>query len=221
MDYVRTSVELWYVCYGSNLAFARFRCYIEGGRPPGGGREQPGARDRTLPKRWRRIQLGGSVYFAKRASHWQGGGVAFYDLDLCGVTRGRAWLITGQQLSDVAAQENGRRPGDVEDIDIEAVLDAGSTVLHEGRGWYDRALHLGNLDGYPMFTVTAPWSINDESPVRPSPEYLTMIARGLVESGWFTPEFAGEYLAGLRGCAGSWNPSEIAGLVVPGPVHDQ
>ena len=54
-DYLRPRVgvmaHVWYVSYGSNMSAARFACYVEGGRPPGGTRTNPGCRDRTPPVR--------------------------------------------------------------------------------------------------------------------------------------------------------------------------
>lgn len=55
---------VWYVSYGSNMASDRLACYLEGGRPPGGTRVNPGARDRRLPARSIPVDLPGTVYFA-------------------------------------------------------------------------------------------------------------------------------------------------------------
>jgi hypothetical protein len=70
--------EVWYVSYGSNMAVERLTCYLEGGRPPGGTRANPGARDPRPPRRMIPVDLPGSVYFAGDSRQW-GGGVAFYD----------------------------------------------------------------------------------------------------------------------------------------------
>ena len=61
--------HVWYVSYGSNMCAARFACYIEGGGPPGGSREYPGARDRRLPERTIPVDLPGTVYFAGESPH--------------------------------------------------------------------------------------------------------------------------------------------------------
>lgn len=199
--------------YGSNLYSPRFRCYLQGGTPTGGGRSLPGARNQAFPELSRLVQLPGSVYFAKSSRSWHGGGVAFYDHNQPGETRARAWLVTDQQFADIAAQESGRPLGVDGDPSLKAIRNAGPAGLCTGSGWYDRALYLGDLDERPMFTVTAPWSFEDEPPSRPSAEYLTMIAAGLVESGWFDVDGAGRHLAELRGCAGTWGPTGIAELV--------
>ena len=52
--------EVWYVSYGSNMAFERLVCYIEGGCPPGGVRTNPGARDPNLPSRSIPVELPGA-----------------------------------------------------------------------------------------------------------------------------------------------------------------
>ncbi len=41
---------VWYACYGSNLLYERFKCYILGGTFNGNGRYHDGCQDKTLPK---------------------------------------------------------------------------------------------------------------------------------------------------------------------------
>ena len=106
-----TTGRVWYVDYGSNMAAARLACYLEGGRPPGGSRVNPGARDRSLPTRSEPVDLLGTTYFAGQSPQW-GGGVAFYDPDEPGRTAARAFLVTAGQLADIAAQEMYRLPVD-------------------------------------------------------------------------------------------------------------
>ena len=55
---------MWYVSYGSNMCSARLACYLAGGRPPGGSRVNPGARDPRPPARTIPVDLPGTVYFA-------------------------------------------------------------------------------------------------------------------------------------------------------------
>lgn len=43
-----TEPLVWYAAYGSNLAAARFRCYVVGGRPAGAARTYPERRGRAL-----------------------------------------------------------------------------------------------------------------------------------------------------------------------------
>src|SRR5699024_2242991 len=68
--------RIWYVSYGSNMSSERLRCYIEGGRPPGGNVDHVGARDRTPPIDTAGVILPGRLYFAGESRTW-GGGMAF------------------------------------------------------------------------------------------------------------------------------------------------
>jgi hypothetical protein len=95
---------VWYVAYGSNLAFARFRCYLSGGRPHGGARVYPGCRDRSAPTRTEAVLVPGGLVFAGASKVW-GGGSAFYDRSAPGQVAARAYLLTPDQVGDVAAQE--------------------------------------------------------------------------------------------------------------------
>lgn len=205
--------RVWYFCYGSNLSWERFRCYLEGGRPPGSTRAQPGARDREPPAAWRAVTRPGRVYFARYSEAW-GGAVAFYDPDGPGDTPGRAYLLRPGQLADVAAQENGRAPG--RDLDLDLVRAAGAVDV--GTGWYDRVVHLGEIDERPVFTLTAPWPAAGEPVASPSSRYLATVGRGLVETHGLSPAEAGRHLASLPGCAGVWWPDGVAGLLeAPAP----
>src|SRR5699024_8552798 len=77
---------VWYVSYGSNMDPRRLRSYLEGGCPPGGNADHPGARDGTPPADSAGVTLPGRLYFAGRSRVWGGGGVAFYDHDVAGPT---------------------------------------------------------------------------------------------------------------------------------------
>lgn len=154
---------VWYVSYGSNMHADRFTCYIEGGTPDGGNRNYPGCRDRTAPRDTRSLSVDGRVYFATESPVW-GGGRAFYDRHMSGdPTFVRAYLITEQQFSDVCNQEMYRPPGT--DLDLSEVLANGRAEFGPGR--YETLIHLGDNDGYPMLTFTAPWSHADKPLVPP------------------------------------------------------
>jgi hypothetical protein len=151
--------------------------------------------------------LPGGVYFATQSLVW-GGGRAFYDTGLPGVVAARAYLVAESQFADVAAQEMGRQPG--VDLALPGVLATGRTQLGPGR--YETLLYLGDLDGFPMLTFTAPWTAADVDHVAPSAAYLRMLAAGLREAhGWDTHRVAG-YLTGLPGCAGAWTEAAILAL---------
>lgn len=149
--------HVWYVSYGSNMSAARLGCYLEGGCPPGGTRHNPGARDRTPPRRSVPVDLPGTTYFAGESPQW-GGGVAFYDHETPGYTAARGYLLTAGQLADVAAQEMYRvpAPGDpVEQIAL-AQVGSGADLRHElGPGRYETLVEVGRYDGLPLLTFTA------------------------------------------------------------------
>jgi hypothetical protein len=186
---------------------ARLGCYLAGGTPPGANRGYPGGRDPRPPRRARGFPLPGGIYFATHSEVW-GGGRAFYDWRLAGTAAARGYLITARQFSDLVAQEMYREPG--VDIDLRPVLALGHHELGPGR--YETLLHVGELDGYPVLTFTAPWGAEDVEWTAPSGPYLRMLRDGLRESyGWEVP-CAARYLAGLPGARGQWTAEKISAL---------
>jgi hypothetical protein len=201
---------IWYVSYGSNMHVDRFACYVAGGIPDGGKKHYPGCRDTTPPRRAEGFEVEGGVYFATESPVWQGGR-AFFDRALPDRSHVRAYLITRQQFSDVCAQEMYRAPG--ADLDLTEVLATGRSKLGEGR--YETLVHLGEHDGYPMLTFTAPWSYKPEALVAPSAPYLRMLGHGLIDThGWSLRETA-EYLSRVRGVEGVWSSDEIIPMLYP------
>jgi hypothetical protein len=171
---------VWYVSYGSNLCADRFACYVGGGRPPGAARAHPGCADPTPPRRSLPVWLPGGIYFAHTSTLW-GGGIAFYDPALPGTVAARAYLISAAQFGDVLAQEMHRPPGSA--FDLTGTLAAGRVQLGPGR--YETVLCVGERDGHPLLTFTAPWSATDVAHTAPAPAYLAMLAAGLSEAhGW-------------------------------------
>ncbi|MEV5303213.1 histone deacetylase [Amycolatopsis methanolica] len=200
--------SVWYVGYGSNLHAARLRYYLEGGTPPGGRRSCCGCRDPRRPERVVAHSMPGAVYFATESATW-GGGRAFYDPSLPGTAACRAYLLTVGQFSDLAAQEMYRAPDG--DLDLTTVLSAGRDVLGPGR--YETLLHVGDLEGFPVLTFTAPWTADEVPWNPPSAVYLRMLGDGLRESHCWPPFRVAEYLCGLRGAEGFWSVDEVADLL--------
>lgn len=155
--------------------------------------------------------LPGTVYFAMRSVVW-GGGRALYDPELAGTAAARAQLITAGQLSDVIAQEMGREPGP--DLELAGLATAGR--LKTGDGHYETLLHVGELDGAPMVTFTAPWRLREVTLTSPSGVYLRMLGQGLREAHGWGAQAAAEYLASLPGARGAWLPDDIASLLLGG-----
>jgi hypothetical protein len=180
--------RVWYVSYGSNMSADRLACYIEGGRPPGGSRANPGARDRTLPVRSVPVDLPGRLYFAGDSPQW-GGGVAFYDHAATGGaaagTAARGYLVTAGQLADIAAQEMYRVPQEGDPLE-EIVLGELEGGRHEaGPGRYETLVDVGRHQDVPMLTFTSPHGVDAVPQTTPAPAYVAMMARGLRESrGW-------------------------------------
>jgi hypothetical protein len=186
--------HVWYVSYGSNMCAARFACYIEGGVPPGGSRENPGARDRRLPERTIPVDLPGTVYFAGESPQW-GGGVAFYDHAAPGRAAGRGYLVTAEQFADIAAQEMYRlpRPGDPLAELVLSPLDGGRHELGPGR--YETLLEVGQHEGMPLLTFTSPHGLDHVEHTRPSEVYLSMVRDGLRETRGWDDEEISSYLS--------------------------
>lgn len=170
---------VWYVSYGSNMLASRFHRYLVGGR------------DQRLPRLDRPCELPGGIYFATTSPIW-GGGRAFYDPSLSTGAAARAYLITAGQFSDLVAQEMYRDPGT--DLDLAPVLATGRLQLGPGR--YETLLHLGDHDGHPMLTFTAPWTAASVEHVPPAPAYLDTIAAGIREVHGWPDERIARYLSG-------------------------
>lgn len=175
---------VWYVSYGSNMNADRLACYIEGGRPPGALIGYTGARDTTPPRAATGVMLPGRLHFGARSRVW-GGGMGFYDHDAEGPTPARAFLVTIEQFADIAAQEM-HRPVQ-EDDPIEAIVRDGfpSGRYQAGPGRYETLLRVGERDGRPMLTFTAPDGVLDMPTTQPTAAYLAMLAEGLRQAhGW-------------------------------------
>ncbi|HLR85945.1 MAG TPA: histone deacetylase, partial [Nocardioidaceae bacterium] len=178
----------------------------------GGLREYPGFRDPTPPRASTSLTVGGGIYFAGESHAWTGG-TAFFDTDLPGQVAARAYLIDAAQFGDLAEQEMLRAP--VADRDLSVVLADGRHSYGPGR--YESLIRLGERDGVPMLTISAPWSWTAAPLAAPNADYLRIIGRGLVEAHEWDVERAATYLAEAPGAAGGWDVSQICGLLEPGP----
>ncbi|MGF6888938.1 hypothetical protein ABIA39_008409 [Nocardia sp. GAS34] len=206
---------VWYVAYGSNLLAGRLNYYVEGGRPAGAARTYPGFRDRTPPRDRRALMLPGTVYFAWESPVW-GGAVAFYaERAVDDWPRGaaaRGYLLSAGQFEDLLAQEMYRVPGVGTGVDLDRVVREGVVRLGEGR--YETLRYVGDVDGFPAVTFTAPWDPATVEIRRPGPRYLGMLAAGLRESHGWSANRIHAYLAGLPGVRGFWGEMELRQLVL-------
>lgn len=197
-------MDVWYVAYGSNLLRDRFLTYLRGGPVPDSDRVQHGARDGADPVDDRPLRLDLPLMFGGDAKGWGGGGVCFVDphRDAAADTLGRAWLLTGEQLADVWAQENGETVGPP--VDLVELAQTGSLDL--GRGWYRRLHYLGEVEGAPAATITCD--------VAPEPNasglaYLGVVGRGLIETWGLSASEAAVYLATRTGNRGHVDAEDL------------
>ena len=90
---------VWYSSYGSNMLYARFLCYLRGGRVDGMVKDMPGSRDPTPPERWTQWDdIPYRLFFAHSSPTWDGGGVAFVDVDA---------PVTREQAADAFGRRRG------------------------------------------------------------------------------------------------------------------
>lgn len=204
------TAHVWYASYGSNMSEARFRHYVQGGRPDGATRDYPGARDRTAPRKVAPVSLAGSVFFAWQSPTW-GGGIAFYDPAEAGTSYGRAYLVTTGQFADIAAQEMHRVPDVDADLDLTGLLADGHALLGPGR--YERLLVVGELDQLPVVTFTASWTRKEIQLNPPVGRYLRMMADGLREAHDLDDEEIVNYLLTRPGARPHWNRETLVAAV--------
>ena len=201
--------RVWYAAYGSNLSRARFEHYLGGGRPPGASRHYAGARDASAPLDDRPLALAGEVYFAWESPTW-GGGIAFYDPDAPGSAAGRAYLVTGEQFSDVASQEMRRPVG--RDLALDTLFRESRTAVL-GPGRYETLHVVGEIDSVPVVTFTASWEHRAVALNAPVTAYVRTIALGLIESrGWSTRQVC-DYLLARPGVTPTWTPATLLAAV--------
>lgn len=226
--------RVWYSSYGSNLHEDRFLTYIKGGQPEGSSRTYDGCTDQNLPEGAIPIRFAGCrPHFALTSRVW-GGGIAFIDAQKGETAQGlgRAYNISISQFDEVVAQENGLPTKAASQVPLDEALTTGRSVI--GTGSYETILHIGDYQGAPVITFTAPFSTRDATtrrgyirrntldgkpPVRmpvmtnkPSPAYLRMIGAGLHETFGMDEVAQADY---LRGCPGGnrWSRQQMVRIL--------
>jgi hypothetical protein len=205
---------LWYASYGSNLDQERFLIYLHGGTPEGSNRTYPGCTDTGDPTGDVPIRWGGRPHFALTSRVW-GGGIAFMDDAKDAQGLGRAYRVTAGQFDEIVHFENsGTTAAGAKKINLDDVLTAGR--LATGPGAYETLVHVGDHDGAPVLTFTAPFSAEDAIagrvritrghalPVhvhsnKPSASYVRMIGQGLAQTFGMDEVAQADY---IRGCPG-------------------
>lgn len=212
---------IWYSSYGSNLNTERFLTYIQGGQPPGSSRTYEGCSDTTLPAEDIAMRYPGRTHFALTSRVWHGG-IAFMDQEGEGTTLGRAYLITADQFDQVVAQENGEPAQGASQIPLGKIIANQTQTI--GPGAYQTMVHVGDYQGAPVITFTAPFGAQEalhhrghltrnqvRMPVRtnkPSAAYVRMIGEGLRETFGFDEIQQADY---IRGCPGGdrWDRRDL------------
>ena len=211
MNSHRNDELVWYLSYGSNLQEERFMCYIQGGHPEGSEKDYKGCIDKARPKKWLPDEIRYPLYFAYPSSNWNGG-IAFIrttELKEEAPTVARRYLITKGQLEGVAAQENSKCDGDTDyAIDFESLTVNGSLTI--GTRLYDYLVLLGYDNGVPIITLTTSRML---ALLKPSPEYVTVIARGLRETRGLLAEEACSYLFKKDGIKGNYEKSALLDII--------
>lgn len=152
---------VWYVSYGSNMLYDRFRTYIEGGSFEAGGLYNFPCKDTSEPIEIRTLEIPYDMYFGNSSGSWDGCGVSFLDTTKKGKALGVAYLITIEQFEHIAAEENGGR-------------------FPDGTGyWYEDIIILGELDGYELITITNNKLRKYHDPCE---DYLKTLIRGIKEN---------------------------------------
>ncbi|WP_180960135.1 hypothetical protein [Neobacillus cucumis] len=200
---------VWYASYGSNINTDRFLCYIKGGKPEGSSKVETGCKDPSLPIDSLTFILKYPLYFAKEAAKWESQGVAFIGLNEepgC-VTYSKKYLITAEQFIDVVRQENN---GIEINFDLNEVIKYGTKVFRPN-AWYGNIVYLGEEKGYPIFTFTAPWDMNEIEWKKPSHPYLKTIIKGLKED--YTNKEIYHYFQSKQGIKGKYTDDELRNLI--------
>lgn len=194
--------RVWYAAYGSNLHWPRFRCYLEGGRAPGGSRVHAPCADRRPPRAETAATLPFPLFFAGRSPTW-GGGIAFLDPTRRDAeTLARLYLVTAEQFTGLAAGEARRSR-----VRLPAAGAATPSWYRFAPGAYGVVLRCGQRGGLPIMTVTGPPAHAQVAPPRPA--YLATIAAGLAETHGLSSTAAAAYLTGVPGVAGHYSRRDV------------
>jgi hypothetical protein len=200
---------IWYACYGSNLSYDRFMCYIKGGTPEGSSKQHQGCSDKTPPQKFKKLIIRHELFFSGKSTSWGGGGVAFVDpaetQNL--ITCCKTYLITQQQFEDVFRQENDLSPGS--QIDFSQIFNQKTSAVIENV-WYPKIIFLGYKENFPVFTLTCNSSLLE--PSKPSQEYLKTIIKGLKEIKLQNSAII-NYLSAKKGIKEFYSAAEIQTLV--------
>ena len=204
--------HVWYTSYGSNCARDRFLVYLRGGDLGGAAGDHHGARDSSDPIADGPAVLPTNLCFTGHTRRW-GGAPAFLEhRPHESGALGRRYLVTLEQFADVHAQENRRRPGDVQLPDDITDLAPGERRTVGDRA-YDTIVGLEPVDGHPALTFTAPSPPESRTPAPPSASYLATILHGLREVHDLDDDVLVDRLLAAPGVADGWTRATMRGLL--------
>lgn len=201
---------VWYVGYGSNIFKDRFLCYITGGQPIGSQKNYEGSRDTELSNIDKPTTINNELYFSENSPSWQNGGVCFVNIEANSETStlARMYLVTKQQLEDIAKQETNSQ--DYLTINFEEAISTGNTIF-KTPSWYGNLLYLGYDNGQPVFTLTNQNNLTETT--KPSVEYLQIIVKGIQQIHKLTKQEIVNYFIDKRGIRGNYTVDELKNLI--------
>jgi len=200
--------KIWYASYGSNLSFQRFRCYIEGGTPPGSANANPGSRDKTLPSDRQPVSMNFELDFAGNSTWWKGAPAFLRKGGPAARALGRMYLITDDQFNDVVMQENDQEVDGTRFVPSFEDLIRKDEFDLPGNRLYGHLARVGEQGGWPVITFTTARVLPINAP---SKAYIKVIVTGIKETyPAMTNVQICEYLLRAEGVHGRIPSSELA-----------
>lgn len=199
---------LWYAVYGAKVNKDHFLELIRGGKSSFNGHTYVGCRNKQDPIRDYAIGINHELYFARNSDIWGGAMAHVLPQESRTKTLGRAYLITAEQFTDIACQQNGRKPGDPEFM-LDYTYSEGAKESYfnrkdptrpvgQGKQSYGRILKIGTRESWPVFTITGEWEGYGETNA-PGRSYLNVIVQGFKQLGRISGPAMVEYFSGKEG----------------------
>jgi len=184
---------VWYAGYGSNLSEQRFLCYIQGGVPKYGKRNERPCNDVTPPIDNQPFTIPYRLYFAlsdkkTKTKNWDKGGVSYItpnpEKNEDNWTLGRIWKITKEQYEEIKEKEGIS---------------------------YDHEILLDNKNDIPIYTITNENRLTNI--LKPSESYLKTIIEGLKETNELSDESIGSYLLKKEGITNNYTRNQLLKII--------
>ncbi len=196
--------EVYYACYGSNINQERFDLYLKGGDHPLGSAHYQGCSNQQPITEILYQEFEGELEFKGSSSTWNGGAVAFFNLEGKSKVHCKLYKLCLSQFIDIWLQENTLNPQEFgpelieekfikvlankEIFQLEFLLDSTSKFAY-----YGKLLKLGDNNGIPIFSFTSP-NLAKLVENKPDISYLQTIFKGLMGNENLSREEALAYL---------------------------